>query len=520
MSDNSQYREMFVSESLEHIETMNQALLKLEQEPSVKEHIDLVFRAAHTVKGMSATMGYDQIRELCKSIEDEFEKFRKGQEKPTSALISTIFKRIDLLQQLIEDEKKQVDLKPFLEMNANPEESKLSGQMDSFNPQLKSPTIRVKMEDLDILVNLVGELVISKMRLEQTTDNESKDSLQQVITTFDRLITDLQHQSMKLRLVPIDQIFSRFPRLVRDLSTKLKKDIKLETDGNGIELDRTVLDAITDPLLHMIINSVDHGLENPDERKQAGKSETCTIKLSAYRIDDKVAIRIDDDGRGINLDAIKNKAIKKKIITREEGDEMSTKDVIALLGTPGLSTAKEITEISGRGVGMDVVISQVESVGGSVKIETTKGQGTSITLTMPLSLSIIGGLLVNVSDQKFVLPLSSIRTIATIPKNKIKSIKGKEVIVLRGEVISLLYVREILGLGECKKNNDSVTIVIVDKAGKSFGLVIDSFDRKQEIVIKRLSDFGNKSSMFTNATILPDGKVALILDPALILKTE
>ena len=264
MSQNN-YREMYVSEALEHVETINDTLLKLEEEPDKKEHLDLIFRSAHTIKGMSATMGYDDTRELCKNIENIFDNIRKGQEKLTPNLASALFKCIDLLREMIADEKKRVDLKPYLQMLEHPDDA----QVDVAEPtnSAKSPTIRVKMLDLDSLVNLVGELVISKMRLEQTLSHNGSDDARQVMTELDRLVTDLQYQSMKLRLVPIDQIFSRFTRLVRDTSTGLGKQVNLIMDGSGIELDRTVLDAITDPLLHILRNCVDHGIETPQERE-------------------------------------------------------------------------------------------------------------------------------------------------------------------------------------------------------------------------------------------------------------
>lgn len=505
---------MYVSEALEHVETVNETLLKLEEEPEKREYLDLIFRSAHTVKGMSATMGYDDTRELCKNIENIFDNIRKGQAKLTPNLASALFKCIDLLREMIADDKKKVDLKPYLEMLEKPDEVKHTASETAVNTA-KSPTIRVKMSDLDSLVNLVGELVISKMRLEQTLSKNSDES-HQVMMELDRLVTDLQYQSMKLRLVPIDQVFSRFTRLVRDTSASLGKQINLVMESSGIELDRTVLDAITDPLLHILRNCVDHGLEPPQERTAAGKNPTGVIKLTAYGVGDQVAIKIEDDGRGINLDRLKVKAIEKGLLTEDQAIKLSDEEAINLLGTPGLSTAKEVTDVSGRGVGMDVVITQVEQVGGNVKITTQQGKGTMMVLTIPLSVSIIGGLLINVSGDKYVLPLSSISTTVVVDQNQIKSIHGQEAIVLREQVVPLIHVAEILGLGKGAKS-DKITVVIVDKGGKPYGLVVDSYDRKQEIVIKRLANETHSSDLFTNATILGDGSVALILDPALLV---
>lgn len=506
---------MYVSEALEHVETVNETLLKLEEEPEKREYLDLIFRSAHTVKGMSATMGYTETRELCKNIENIFDNIRKGQDKLTPNLASALFKCIDLLREMIADETKKVDLTPYLQMLEKPDEVQHTATEAATN-NTKSPTIRVKMVDLDSLVNLVGELVISKMRLEQTL-SKSTDESHQVMMELDRLVTDLQYQSMKLRLVPIDQIFSRFTRLVRDTSASLGKQVNLVMESSGIELDRTVLDAITDPLLHILRNCVDHGLEPPQERTESGKSTTGTIRLTAYGVGDRVAIKIEDDGRGINFDRLKAKAVEKGLLTEEQAMKMSEEEAINLLGTPGLSTAKEVTDVSGRGVGMDVVITQVEQVGGNVKITTQKGKGTTLVLTIPLSVSIIGGLLINVSGDKYVLPLSSISTTVIVDPTQIKSIHGQETIVLREQVVPLVRVAQLLGIEQNHTQSENITVVIVDKGGKPYGLVVDSYDKKQEIVIKRLANEAHSSDIFTNATILGDGSVALILDPALLV---
>ena len=515
MAENN-YREMYVSEALEHLDTMNDALLKLEEEPDVREHLDLIFRSAHTVKGMSATMGYEQIRELCKNIENIFDKIRKGESKISKNLASTLFKCIDLLGQMVSDEKLQVNISPYVEALENPEQSlKLSNNESTTK---KSPTIRVKMSDLDSLVNLVGELVISKMRLEKIIEKTNSEEANQIMMQVNRLVTDLQYQSMKIRLVPIDQVFSRFTRVVRDTSSSLGKEVELKMDDAGIELDRTILDAIIDPLLHILRNCVDHGLETPQERKLANKPVAGKIELTAYRVGDHIAIKIQDDGKGINLEKIKEKAIDHGIISEEQASTLSHDEAIELIGTPGLSTASEITDISGRGVGMDVVIKHVEEVGGSVKIMTEQGKGTTIILTLPLSVSIIGGLLVNVSNQKYVLPLSSISTTVKIPKTQVKSIHGMNVFRLRDDIIPLVKLSEVLGINETNySNKETLTVVIINKDDKPYGLVVDSFDKKQEIVIKKLSGSVGSSESFSNATILPDGRVALILDPGLLI---
>jgi two-component system chemotaxis sensor kinase CheA len=333
-----------------------------------------------------------------------------------------------------------------------------------------------------------------------------------------RLITDLQYQSLKLRLVPMDTIFRRFERVVRDTSQRLEKKIQLHMEGAKIELDRTVLDSITEPLLHILRNCVDHGIETSSERSSFNKPETGNIRLTAYRVGEHVAIKIEDDGRGIDLERLKAKAVEKGIITLEESYEISDDKAIDLLGTPGLSTAKSVTDISGRGVGMDVVINKVHAVGGDLQITTKKGQGTTMILMIPLSVSIIGGLLVNVSNEKFVLPLSNITTTIKVKKNEIKSVHGVEVIENQDKIIPIIRISDILELKQNNQTNSSdITIIIVDKGGKPYGLVVDSFEHKQEIVIKKFSNTSDSENSFSNATILPDGKVALILDPGMII---
>jgi len=512
--DKSAYRDLFVQEAHEHVQNMNEALLKLEENPKSKEHLDSAFRSAHTLKGMAATMGYDQIKELCKAIEELFDKFRKGEENISSEMFSYLFKCFDTVQEMIDDENKKVNVEQYLNDLRNPASLAKQGETASQQHSALPQTIRVKMQDLDSLVDLVGELLIAKMRLEQMVGNNTTDNrVRHTFMSLGRLVSDLQYQTMKLRLVPVEQIFNRFPRMIRDVSSSQGKSVKLEMDGLGIELDRTVLDAITDPLLHMLRNAVDHAIEMPDEREGAGKSRTGTIRLAASKVGDRVMITVEDDGRGIDLERVKAKAVEKKIITKEEADAMTDDEALDLVGTPGLSTAKQVTDISGRGVGMDVVFSQIELVGGQVKIETKKGQGTRFTLLIPLSLAIIGGLLITISNEKYVLPLSSVISTMRVDTKSVKIVHGKEVIMFRDQVVPLARTGNALGIKQ-QDSSDFMTVVIVNKNGRPYGLIVDAFESKQEIVVKRLDSSGASSSVSSEATILGDGKVALILDPA------
>jgi two-component system chemotaxis sensor kinase CheA len=430
-----------------------------------------------------------------------------------------LFYGIDLIKQLVQDEKKTIDLQEFLNYLKDPNSFQVDVQSRSVSQKTSSPIVRIRMDNLDAIMNLVGEMMISKMRLEQNVHLHMSDETRETVINLGSLITELQHKMMQIRLVPIDQMFNRFSRMIRDVSSSLGKEIKLEMNGSGVELDRSVLDAVADPLLHMLRNSVDHGIETPDVRKAVGKPEVGTIRLWAIRKGNKVEIQVTDDGRGMDIESIKSKAIEKNIATPDQVEKMSDEDVICLIGTPGLSTAKEVTEISGRGVGMDVVMTQVRNFGGQVKILTEKGLGTTIILTMPLSLAIIGGLVANIGDQKFILPLSSIFTTLTIDRNEISYAHGKEMVKLGDQIIPILRTSTILGINPVieTSENEQVHIVVVEKNEKYYGLIVDSLEKEQEIVVKKIDNSFGGSDVFTDASILSDGRVALILEPAMLI---
>ena len=519
MSENSKYRELFVQEALEHVENLSQNLLKYEEEPNSKELVDNLFRSAHSLKGMAATMGYEQILEICKSIEEVFDRFRQNEEKITAEKGNVLFYGIDLIKQLVQDEKKIINLQDFLNYLKEPNSFQVDVESRGVPQKINSPIVRVRMDNLDTIMNLVGEMMISKIRLEKNSYSHMNDETREIVTNLGILITELQHKMMQIRLVPIEQMFNRFSRMIRDISTSLGKEIKLEMNGSGIELDRSVLDAIADPLLHMLRNSVDHGIETPDIRKAAGKPEVGTISLLATRKGNKVEIQVTDDGRGMDIESIKAKAVEKNIVTLEQVEKMTDEEAVCLIGTPGLSTAKQVTEISGRGVGMDVVMTQVKNFGGQVKILTKKGLGTTIILTMPLSLAIIGGLIANIGDQKFILPLSSIFTTLTFDKNEILYAHGKEMVKLGEQIIPVLRTSAILGINSTieMSENDPIHIVVVEKNEKYYGLIVDSLEKEQEIVVKKLDNSFGGIDAFSDASILSDGRVALILEPSALI---
>lgn len=519
MSENSKYRELFVQEALEHVESLSHNLLKYEEESNSKELVDNLFRSAHSLKGMAATMGYVQILEICKHIEEIFDRFRQHEEQITTEKGNVIFYGIELMKELIQDEKKIINLQEFISYLKFPNSFQVNAEFLDSGPKINSPMVKVRMDNLDAIMNLVGEMMIVKIRLEQNNHLQMNDETREIVANLGFLITELRHKMTHIRLVPIDQMFNRFSKMIRDVSSSLGKEIKLEMNGAGIELDRRILDAITDPLLHMLRNSVDHGIETPDARKALGKPESGTIKLWAIRKGNKVEIQVTDDGQGMDIESIKTKAIEKNIVTQEQVKKMSDEEVLCLIGTPGLSTAKKVTEISGRGVGMDVVMTQVKNFGGQVKILTKKGFGTTIMITMPLSLAIIGGLVANVGNQKFILPLSSIFTTMTIDRDQILHAHGKELVKLGAKVIPVLKISCILGIDSMSDSfeNDQIHIIVVEKNGKYYGLIVDSLENEQEIVVKKINNSFGGSDAFSEASILSDGKVALILEPSVLI---
>lgn len=515
--DRSKYRELFVHEAHEHIQNLNQLLLKLEEEPEAHEHLDGLFRSAHTLKGMGATLGYDQIVRLSRAVEETFDRIRKGEAKPSTHLVNSLFKCFDALEETVDDESKKVNMEMLLRglQSTSGVEGSSETKTDSRVP-IQLPAIRVKMSDLDTLVNLVGELATAKMRLDQLFPRNGSDEIREAMAHVGRLVSELHDHSMRIRLVSTEQIFNRFPRMVRDLSREQGKQVNLELEGGEIEVDRTVLDAITDPLLHLLRNAVDHGIEAPSERKKFGKAIAGTIRMATSRVRDRVAIRVQDDGRGIDIEKIKATAVEKKIVSSEKAGLMTDEEVVALLGTPGLTETERATDVSGRGVGLNVVRSQVEKVGGQVKIETKKGVGTTMTLVVPVSLAIIRGLLVTVADENYILPLSSINNVVRVDSTEIKSVQGRPALMLRGIVVPLVLVGDALGITKSNDLNTGgarITVVVVDKGGKPYGLVVDSVGAEYAVVIKKVDNAG----AFSNATILPDGRVVLMLDPAVLI---
>lgn len=666
--DTSQYLDVFIDESTEHLDVLYKQLLELEKHPNNKTIIEEIFRAAHTLKGMAATMGYQQLADLTHHLENIFDGIRYDKISVYTELVDVLFDTVDHLNAIVEDiagggegqrdvsqiisyleaiengneqvtsplstlteENKtaQVNLQSIKSLDefeitilnessergyANYEITvKLSencllkgarvfmvfevleqlGEVIKSEPSVndleeenfdlsftvllvskqskeeiknkiskvseietitvhqfsidtykneqrkaaptveKTPsepanqtrqattrkTIRVNIDRLDILMNLFEELVIDRGRLEQISTELDHDDLRETVERMSRVSGDLQNIILNMRMVPIDQVFNRFPRMIRQLARDLEKDVAIEIIGADTELDRTVIDEIGDPLVHLIRNAMDHGIETPEERLKKGKPEQGTIKLRAFHSGNHVFIEITDDGAGIHKEKILNSAISKGVVSREESELLTDQQVYELILESGFSTSEEISDVSGRGVGLDVVKNTIETLGGNISIDSKINEGSVFSIQLPLTLSIISVLLVELHDEKYAIPLSSILETAIIHKDKILNAHHKQVIDFRGKVVPLAFLNDIFAVPNSgTEDNDYVSIVIVKQGDKMTGLVVDSFIGQQEVVLKSLGNYLTNTFAISGATILGDGEVALIIDSNALIK--
>ena len=693
--DVSQYLEIFIDESEEHLQTLSDCIMVLEKEPDNKDTINEVFRAAHSLKGMAGTMGFKRMQHLTHDMENVFQEVRSDHIKVTSGMIDLLFKCLDALEgyvdnikstsdegtedneviikelndfiaktegaeetgntetseakeaapestqeekagqekieltndekkaireaesngqhiyvmtvhiqkdcllkaaraflvfkavedfgqilvyrpssQDIEDEKFEFEFSFFLaseesedkivaaakavseiekvdaeeihldeyvkEAEAQEEQQAKEATAEQKEAPAEAPkaaekkapaanakkqtnakpvtgrTVRVDIEKLDALMNQVSELIIAKNSLVSISSNESGEyqnqSFHEQIEYLERITTKLHESVMKVRMVPIESVVNKFPRMIRDLSRKLGKKMELYMTGEDTELDRTVVDQIGDPLQHLLRNSADHGLEDNATRVERGKPEVGSIFLKAFQEGNNVIIEVGDDGNGIDVAAVRDKAVERGVITAEQAENMSQKEIINILFLPSFSMAKKITDISGRGVGLDVVKSNIEALGGDVEVRTQLGEGTTFIVRLPLTLAIIQALMVEIRDEKYAIALGSISNIESIPVNEIKYVQAQEVIHLRGAVIPLIRLDQVLDMEEKQEEPENLTVVIVKKGDSLAGLVVDNLIGQQEIVIKSLGKYINNNKIISGATILGDGEVALILD--------
>lgn len=687
--DVSQYLEIFIDETKEHLQTLSEQLMILEQEPKNEDTINEIFRAAHSLKGMAGTMGYKRMQHLTHMMENALSEIRSGNMSVTEDLVDILFQCLDALEAYLDQICESSDegtedneaiiarLNNFMSGGSNPpapvakeepkeEEStqaadtsniKLAdfeihainealdkglnvysitvkvdencilkaaraflvfkaveelGEIIKSNPSVQdiedekfeftfdlyiisaesyekvkatienvseirgvdgtqikekisaepaseagkeekaevkpevretapakaantpqkaeaapaaahktgkpvvNRSVRVDIEKLDVLMNLVSELIIAKNGLVSVSTTEKvgeSQSFNEQIEYLERVTTNLHESVMKVRMMPIETVTQKFPKMIRDLSKKLDKQMKLTITGEDTELDRTVIDEIGDPLMHLLRNSADHGLENAELRAERGKDPVGSITLNAFQDGNNVVIEVGDDGNGIDVEKVRDRALEKGNITQEQADTMTDKEIIGLLFRPSFSTAKQVTDISGRGVGLDVVKTKIESLGGDIEVKTKLGEGSTFIIRLPLTLAIIQALMVEVGTEKYAISLGSIQTIEDVEKDEIKHVQQKEVINLRGTVIPIIRLHDVLDVEPLEEEMDSLTVVIIKKGDRQAGLVIDRLIGQQEIVIKSLGKYiANSSKLISGATILGDGEVALIID--------
>ena len=559
--DLSQFKEIFVSEAKEHLVALNSGLVELEKNPGNQEMLNQIFRAAHTLKGMAATMGFDTVTQLTHRMEDVLDAARKNQQPIPRNAIDAIFKCFDVLEKMIdsieagtdatvdisgllqlldalfttnapsqpppqaptavappvpvESEKKKDatppsgPVTPVLEQPARePEDT------DSFSAAKKAKTsIRINTSYLDTMMNLVGEMVISKSQLEQIAGKHRIEELTEALQQFDRIAVDLQEAVLQTRMVTLSHIFDRYPRMVRDLAQKLGKDILFDIAGADIEIDRVLLDEINEPLVHLLRNALDHGLESTAERQAAGKPAQGKILLTAHRERGYIVIEVRDDGKGLDPQVLTAKAIEKGILTAEAASALSQEELFMIICDPRFSTAKEVSDISGRGVGMDVVKNTIEAINGHIIIDSKKGVGSTFSLFLPLTMAIISSLMVRVGHETYALPLNNITEIVSYDPEIIKSISGKEVVVIRDEVIPLIRFSEKVNITTPAQRTAQGYILRIEAGNKTAGMLVNDFIGRKEVVIKTLTGVVKRARGFSGATILGDGSVVLIIDP-------
>ena len=550
----------FISNADELIERLDEQILALEQNPSEKEIINEIFRAAHTLKGAAGMFAFRAMERIMHRMENYFDQIAKGKQKVSSNAIDVILKSMDIIKTLLGGVKESkvtgVKTAPIVNVlnklcagrldEAEPEKSQEDTKVvDEVNTKAKAKqvtqsTIRVDLRRLDALVNLVGELVIDRTRFSSIEEQlrtkgpnpQLAGNMTETVQLFGRHMNEVQDIIMKVRMVPIGNAFNKFSRVVRDLSKSLNKEIDLITDGEHTELDKTIVEQIGDPLIHLIRNSVDHGIEDPEARKAKGKSQKGRILLSARQEGNQIMITIEDDGKGMDKDAIRQKAIEKGLVGEDEN--LSDRDIFNLIFEPGFSTAAQVTNISGRGVGMDVVKKQISKLKGVVDITSKPHVGTTISIQLPLTLAIVQSLLVKAKDEIFAIPLSAVVESIRITPKDIQNVGEAEVIKRRNRVLPLLYLQDALDLNQkenrfwygypkeqdsstSKKRNaesleDRLFVVVVGTAERRFGLVVDTLLNQQEMVIKSMGDLMIGIPCVAGGAILGNGEVVLVLD--------
>ena len=541
------YAELFRAEARERLAEMNTSLLALERGEGA-DRIAELFRAVHTVKGMSAAMGYVPVRDLSHALETLLDLLRRGAMPVTPAVIETLFESVDTLESAIVavsvDANEPIDVSSAVS-SLETMTAAAPVEVDGINPTMEWPVmrqseitpavarpavrptpqvtaavqvplaadkahrfVRVDAARLDTLMTLIGELVIARGRLQDVARKAANPVLSEVVLNASRLIGNLQTEITTARMVPVGQAFERFERMVRDTAHSLGKKVVFEILGSDIEVDKSVLDEIGDPVMHLLRNSLDHGVETPAERRVAGKPAVAKLTLSAARERSSVVIRVSDDGRGIDMSKVLERALAAGLVDADHG-LLSDAETLALIQRPGFSTTSQVTEISGRGVGLDVVATKVRSLGGSVELSTDAGAGTEIRLELPMTLAIIHALLARSEDELYALPITHVVETLLVDPSMVTFEDGREMLTVRGQAIPAIRLRERLGQ---PSRDRGAHAAVLDLPDGRMSLLVDQFVGQQEVVVKSFDAARGMPQLFNGATILTNGSPALILD--------
>ncbi len=540
--DLSEFKDLFAAEAQEHLDAMNAGLLVLERNPQDQAALANVFRAAHTLKGIAATMGYHDLARLAHALEDRLDVLRQGEGRLTAPLADMLFQGVDALRTLVDDaladRPPSVDVDGWVARLAGealtPEETPTEATPTTPEPspepvesrQSAPPpapdwhnTVRVSTRHLDKLLNAVAELITSRSHLWRIQELYNLPDLREALERHDRLLANLRDAVLETRMVPIAHTFNRFPRMVRDLLREHGKEADFIIEGHDIELDRTILERIGDPLMHLLRNAVDHGIEPPEERERAGKPRRGIIRLRAWRDRESVIIEVSDDGRGLDKQRILEKAIERGLISPKEAADLPEHQVYMLICAPGFSTATEVTDVSGRGVGMDVVRREVEALHGSLSIESTPGQGTTFRLRLPLTLAIIQALLIRVGGEMYALPISQVeRTLEVRPEHITQVQRWSLITDAQGKALPLVPLGQVLAVPGHHPTATGYAIVVGEKRNR-VGLLVDELLGQEEIVIRPLPSILGPVPGIAGASILGEGQVILILDVITLLQS-
>jgi len=523
----------FLVESHEHLDRMESDLVKLEKDPDDDEALARVFRAVHTIKGTCGFFGMPRLEAVSHAGENVLTRLLGGEMRFGAAVVDVLLRLVDAIRGILaEIERSGAEGEPDVaELSAELELMGAEGAVEpealpAAAPEAAAPvaapsaparTVRVDVAVLDTLMNLVGELVLARNEIGEFTATHGETAFAGAAQQLDRITTDLQEAVMQARMEPVGRIWSKFPRVVRDLAGVFRKQVRIEMRGRDTELDRTILEAISDPLTHLLRNSLDHGIESPAVRTAAGKPEEGLLLLSAYQEGGYVVIELRDDGAGIDPKKIKREALERGVLTAKEVAGLSIQEALDLVFRPGFTTASEVTSVSGRGVGMDVVKSNIERVGGAVDLESRPGQGTTVRIRLPLTLAIISGMIVRSAGHRFIIPQAHLRELHRLEgTERIETVHDAPVFRLRGRLLPLVYLDAALGLraSDAPRNGDTVFIAVLETEEQRYGLIVDRILDTQETVVKPLGLPLERIPVYAGATILGDGTVALILDVA------